>query len=96
VGRKRPPPYPEIRSNKAAYTQLSQDLQSNVIYTSLEGPGKVSFSGFKFQSPKGEVTVVPDRDCPPKTAYVVQLDSWMLLHANEGEPVFLDDKNVAH
>ena len=38
--------------------------------------------------------MVPDRDCPPKTAYVVQLDSWMLLHANEGEPVFLDDNGV--
>lgn len=77
-----------------SYTQLSQDLQSNVIYTSLEGPGKVSFSGFKFQGPKGEVTVVPDRDCEPKTAYLLQLDSWMLLHSNEGEPVFLDDNGV--
>jgi hypothetical protein len=80
--------------NFESYTQLSQDLQSNVIYTSLEGPGKVSFSGFRFQGPKGEVIVVPDRDCEPKTAYLVQLDSWMLLHANEGEPVFLDDNGV--
>lgn len=80
--------------NFESYTQLSQDLQSNVIYTSLEGPGKVSFSGFRFQGPKGEVIVVPDRDCEPRTAYLVQLDSWMLLHANEGEPVFLDDNGV--
>jgi hypothetical protein len=80
--------------NFESYTQLSQDLQSNVIYTSLEGPGKVSFSGFRFQGPKGEVIVVPDRDCEPNTAYLLQLDSWMLLHANEGEPVFLDDNGV--
>jgi hypothetical protein len=80
--------------NFESYTQLSQDLQSNVIYTSLEGPGKVSFSGFRFQGPKGEVIVVPDRDCEPKTAYLVQLDSWMLLHANESEPCFLDDNGV--
>lgn len=77
-----------------SYTQLAQDLQSNVIYTSLEGPGKISFSGFVFQGPKGEVRVVPDRDCEPRTAYLLQLDSWMLLHANEGEPVFLDDNGV--
>jgi hypothetical protein len=77
-----------------SYTQLLQDLQSNVIYTSLEGPGKVSFSGVIFQGPKGEIRVVPDRDCEPQTAYLLQLDSWMLLHANEGEPVFLDDNGV--
>jgi hypothetical protein len=82
--------------NFESYTQLAQDLQSNVIYTqlALEGPGKISFSGFRFQGPKGEVIVVPDRDCEPKTAYLLQLDSWMLLHANEGEPVFLDDNGV--
>lgn len=77
-----------------SYTQLAQDLQSNVIYTSLEGPGKISFSGFRFQGPKGEVVVMPDRDCEPQTAYLCQMDSWMLLHANEGEPVFLDDNGV--
>jgi hypothetical protein len=77
-----------------SYTQLLQDLQSNVIYTSLEGPGKVSFSGVIFQGAKGEIRVVPDRDCEPQTAYLIQLDSWMLLHANEGEPVFLDDNGV--
>lgn len=77
-----------------SYTQLSQDLQSNVIYTSLEGPGKISFAGFRFQGPKGEVVVMPDRDCEPQTAYLCQMDSWMLLHANEGEPVFLDDNGV--
>lgn len=77
-----------------SYTQLSQDLQSNVIYTSLEGPGKISFAGFRFQGPKGEVVVMPDRDCEPQTAYLLQMDSWMLLHANEGEPVFLDDNGT--
>lgn len=80
--------------NFESYTQLAQDLQSNVIYTSLEGPQKISFSGFRFQGPKGEVMVVPDRDCPPKTAFLLQLDTWMVLHANEGEPVFLDDNGV--
>jgi hypothetical protein len=77
-----------------SYTQLAQDLQANVIYTSLEGPGKVSFSGFRFQGPKGEVIVVPDRDVEPKTAWLLQMDTWTLLHANEGEPVFLDDNGV--
>jgi hypothetical protein len=80
--------------NFESYTQLLQDLQSNVIYTSLEGPQKISFSGVVFQGPKGAITCVPDRDCPPLTAFLVQLDSWMLLHANEGEPVFLDDNGV--
>lgn len=80
--------------NFETYTQLAQDLQSNVIYTSLEGPGKISFSGFRLQGPKGEVMVVPDRDCPPNVALLLQLDTWMLLHANEGEPVFLDDNGV--
>jgi len=77
-----------------SYTQLSADLQSNVIYTSLEGPGKISFAGFRFQGPKGEVVVMPDRDCEPQTAYLLQMDSWYLCHANEGEPVFLDDNGV--
>lgn len=77
-----------------SYTQLAQDLQGSVIYTSLDGPGKVSFSGFRFQGPKGEVVVVPDRDVEPKTAWLLQMDTWSLLHANEGEPVFLDDNGV--
>ena len=80
--------------NFDSYTQLAQDLQSNVIYTSLVGPGKISFSGFRFQGPRGEVIVVPDRDCEPNTAYLLQLDSWMLLHSNEGEAIFLDDNGV--
>lgn len=80
--------------NFESYTQLLQDLQSNVIYTSLEGPQKISFSGVVFQGPKGAITCVPDRDCPPQTAFLLQLDTWMLLHANEGEPVFLDDNGV--
>lgn len=80
--------------NFESYTQLLQDLQSNVIYTSLEGPQKISFSGVVFQGPKGAITCVPDRDCPPQTAFLLQLDSWMLLHANDGESVFLDDNGV--
>ena len=77
-----------------SYTQLAQDLQSNVIYVDLEAPGKISFSGFRFQGPKGEVLVVADRDCEPKTAYLLQMDTWSLLHVNEGEPIFLDDNGV--
>jgi hypothetical protein len=79
--------------NYETYTQLSQDLNSNVIYTSLEGDGKVSFSGFKFNGPKGPVTVLADRDCPANTAYLLQMDTWLLLHVNSGEPIFIDDNN---
>jgi len=81
--------------NFESYVQLAQDLQSNVIYTDLEGPGKISFSGFRFQGPKGEVIVVPDRDCESNTAYLLQMDTWSLVHVNEGEPIFLDDNGVA-
>ena len=79
--------------NYETYTQLSQDLNSNVIYTSLEGDGKVSFSGFKFNGPKGPVSVLADRDCPANTAFLLQMDTWMLLHVNSGEPIFIDDNN---
>jgi hypothetical protein len=79
--------------NYETYTQLSQDLNSNVIYTSLEGDGKVSFSGFKFNGPKGPVTVLADRDCPSNTAFLLQMDTWLLLHVNSGEPIFIDDNN---
>jgi len=78
-------------TNYETYTQLSQDLNSNVIYTSLEGDGKVSFSGFKFNGPKGPVTVLADRDCPANTAFLLQMDTWMLLHVNSGDPLFIDD-----
>jgi len=79
-----------------SYTQLALDLGSNVIYTNLSsgGPGstgKISFSGFKFMSPKGEITVVADRDCPPQKGFLLQMDTWQILHANEGSPVFLDE-----
>ena len=75
-----------------SYTQLAQDLGSNVLYTTLDAPGaKVSFAGFKFMSSSGEVTVVGDRDCPPKTAFVLQLNTWAVFHANEGSMIFLDE-----
>ena len=75
-----------------SYTQLAQDLGSNVLYTTLDAPGaKVSFAGFKFMSSSGEVTVVGDRDCPPKTAFVLQLNTWSVFHANEGSMIFLDE-----
>jgi hypothetical protein len=77
-----------------SYIQLALDLGSNVIYTDLTGPGKISFTGFKFMSSRGEVTVVPDVYAPPKKAFVLTMDSWTLLHVNEGNPIFLDENSV--
>ena len=85
--------------NNDSYVALAQDLGSNVLYTTMDaGPAgaKVSFSGFKFMSSGGEATVIADPDCPPKTAFVIQSDTWSIFHANEGAVVFLDENQYGN
>lgn len=39
---------------------------------------EVAFDGISFQSAYGKVTIIPDRNCPPQTAYALTMSTWKL------------------
>lgn len=52
---------------------LGAQVQRDVAST-----GKWSFSGLEMYAPHGVMKIVPDKDCPVSTAYMLQLDTWKL------------------
>ena len=62
----------------ASYAALEKALGAKVQYVDLNGPAGVSFKGIRIHGANTEIKVVPDRSCPAKTAFLVQMDTWKL------------------
>lgn len=62
----------------ATYTNLEKSLGSKVQYVDLKGPADVGFRGIKVNGPTSTVDIFPDRNCPSKTGYLLDLRSWEL------------------
>lgn len=63
-----------------SFAALVKSLSSKVQYVNLspkEAP-HIGFEGVKVNGHKGPITVIPDRNCPGNTAYLLQLDTWKL------------------
>lgn len=63
----------------ASYSALEKSLGSKVAYVDVKhDEADIAFSGIRIHAPYGQITVVPDRNCPSQTAYLLQMDVWKL------------------
>jgi hypothetical protein len=57
--------------------------------------GKVGFSSVKINGPRGQIDLIPDRNCPNNLGYLLDMDTWA-LYSKTAEPFILNtlDGNV--
>jgi hypothetical protein len=61
-----------------SYSALEKSLGAKAQYITVEGPAEIMFPGILINGANGQIKVFPDRSCPPKTAFLLQLDTWKL------------------
>lgn len=60
----------------ASYAALEKSLGSKVQYVDVRHEeADIAFAGIKVHAPYGPITVIPDRNCPPRKAYLLQMDT---------------------
>lgn len=65
--------------NFASYSALEKSLGSRVQYVTVKHEeADIAFQGITVNAPYGPITVIPDRNCPSRTAYLLQMDTWKL------------------
>lgn len=65
--------------NFTSYAALEKSLGSKVQYVDVKHEeADIAFAGIRIHAPYGPITVVPDRNCPAQTAYLLQMDTWKL------------------
>ena len=70
--------------NFASYAALEKSLGSKVQYVDVKhDEADIAFAGIRIHAPYGPITVIPDRNCPSYTAYLLQLDVWKLRSTNK-------------
>jgi len=72
------------------YGKLISAIGSKVMYVDVESDAGVGFKGVKIFGPDGEVTVLPDRNCPQNIAYALKLDTWKLVSLGDF-PMFVNE-----
>jgi len=62
-----------------SYASLEASLGSKVQYVDVKhDEADIAFAGIRVHAPYGPITIIPDRNCPSKTAYLLQMDVWKL------------------
>ena len=65
--------------NFASYAALEKSLGSKVQYVDVKHEeADIAFAGIRIHAPYGPITVIPDRNCPSRTAYLLQMDTFKL------------------
>lgn len=65
--------------NFTSYAALEKSLGSKVQYVDVKhDEADIAFAGIRVNAPYGPITVIPDRNCPGLTAYLLQMDTWKL------------------
>jgi hypothetical protein len=60
--------------NFSSYAALEKSLGSKVQYVDVKHEeADISFSGIRIHAPYGPITIIPDRNCPPRLAYMLDL-----------------------
>lgn len=73
-----------------SYINLEKSLGSRVRYDELKArDADVGFRSLAIQGPNGVINVVPDQNCQPDVAYMLQMDTWS-LNSLGGAPHILD------
>jgi hypothetical protein len=62
--------------NFTSYAALEKSLGSKVQYVDVKHEeADIAFAGIRIHAPYGPITIIPDRNCPAKTAYLLQMDT---------------------
>lgn len=70
--------------NFASYSALEKSLGAKVQYVDVKhDEADIAFAGIKVNAPYGPITVIPDRNCPSRVAYLLQMDVWKLRTLNK-------------
>lgn len=70
--------------NFLSYAALEKSLGSKVQYVSVKhDEADIAFAGITLNAPYGPVTVIPDRNCPSQTAYLLELETWRFRSLNK-------------
>lgn len=65
--------------NFASYSALEKSLGAKVQYVDVKhDEADIAFAGIRVHAPYGPITIIPDRNCPSQTAYLLQMDVWKL------------------
>jgi hypothetical protein len=63
----------------SSWAALEKSLGSKVQYVDVKHEeADIAFAGIRIHSPYGPITVVPDRNCPSATAFLLTMDTWKL------------------
>lgn len=66
-------------TNFQSWAALEKSLGSKVQYVDVKHEeADIAFAGIRIHAPYGPITVIPDRNCPALTAYLLQMDTWQL------------------
>lgn len=61
----------------ASWAALEKSLGSKVQYVDVKhDEADIAFAGIRIHAPYGPITVIPDRNCPSATCYLLQMDTW--------------------
>jgi hypothetical protein len=61
-----------------SYSALEKSLGAKAQYITMSGPAEIAFPGILINGANGQIKVFPDRSCPPKTAFLLQMNTWKL------------------
>lgn len=65
--------------NFSSYANLEKSLGSKVQYVDVKhDEADIAFAGIRIHAPYGPITIIPDKNCPAQTAYLLQMDTWKL------------------
>lgn len=68
----------------ASYAALEKALGAKVQYVDVKhDEADIAFAGIRVHAPYGPITVIPDRNCPSLTAYLLQMDTLKFRSLNK-------------
>lgn len=68
----------KLFTNYRTYGALKKALGSKVQYVDLETEVGIGFRGIRVSGDDGEIDVIPDRNCPAKLGYLLDMDTWTM------------------
>ena len=75
------------------YAALTNAMAGKIQYVDLKGTANITFPAVQLPTPKGMVKVIPDRNCPANTVFMLSMDNWC-LHTLGDCPKYVDNDNL--
>ena len=79
--------------NYSNFADLEKALGSKVAYVEKNIKPEIGFRGILIHGPRGPINVIPDQNCPPDVAYLLQLDTWKLYSLGKAPKILSSDGN---